>query len=71
MGSGEQERGMGEWRTRVSDGEWRTRARDGGVEMGGGDSYEMGSVMEMEKKIEDQYRCQPHFRDKEETERDG
>ena len=29
------------------------------METGGGDGSEMGSVME-EKKINDQYRCQPH-----------
>ena len=34
------------------------RARDGGVETGGGDGSETGTVME-EKKINDRYRCQP------------
>ena len=34
-------------------GEWRTRARDGGVETGGGDSSEVGSVIGC-------HRCQRH-----------
>ena len=39
-----------------------------GVETGGGDSSETGSVMEEDKQIDDWYRCQPHldFRYKEE-----
>ena len=41
--------------------EWEVRMTgwDGGVEMGGGDGSEMGSVMQ-EGKIDDLYRCNPH-----------
>ena len=37
----------------------RTTSRDGGVVTGGGDSSEIGTVTEG-KKIDTQYRCQPH-----------
>ena len=40
---------------------WRMRGMNGGVESGGGDGSQTGSVTEEEEgKINDRYRCQPH-----------